>query len=220
LDRRRWGLINLMKIIKIDGTNPEHDKIEIVRRAMKMGSIIVYPTDTVYGIGASIFDEKAVLKVFSIKKRSKTKPLSICLSRIEDIKKVALMDIKTENIIRKILPGPYTLILKKNDNISSLLTAGSDRIGLRIPDNKVCMDLSRDFPITSTSANLSGYDIPESAEEVLEQLGTSIDIMMDAGIYEHAVPSTVIDMTVYPPEVMREGAGNHHLIKSIINGFK
>ena len=220
MDRRRWGLINLMKIIKIDGTNPEHDKIEIVRRAMKMGSIIVYPTDTVYGIGANIFDEKAVLKVFSIKKRSKTKPLSICLSRIEDIKKVALMDIKTENIIRKILPGPYTLILKKNDNISSLLTAGSDRIGLRIPDNKVCMDLSRDFPITSTSANLSGYDIPESAEEVLEQLGTSIDIMMDAGIYEHAVPSTVIDMTVYPPEVMREGAGNHHLIKSIINGFK
>ncbi len=220
MDRRRWGLINLMKIIKIDGTNPEHDKIEIVRRAMKKGSIIVYPTDTVYGIGANIFDEKAVLKVFSIKKRSITKPLSICLSRIEDIKKVALMDIKTENIIRKILPGPYTLILKKNDNISSLLTAGSDRIGLRIPDNKVCMDLSRDFPITSTSANLSGYDIPESAEEVLEQLGTSIDIMMDAGIYEHAVPSTVIDMTVYPPEVMREGAGNHQLIKSIINGFK
>ena len=209
-----------MKIIKIDGTNPEPDKIEIVRGALKMGSIIVYPTDTVYGIGANIFDEKAILKVFSIKKRSRTKPLSICLSRIEDIKKVALMDIKTENIIRKILPGPYTLILKKNDNISSLLTAGSDRIGLRIPDNKVCMDLSRDFPITSTSANLSGYDIPESAEEVLEQLGTSIDIMMDAGIYEHAVPSTVIDMTVYPPEVMREGAGNHHLIKSIINGFK
>ena len=209
-----------MKIIKIDGTNPEHDKIEIVRGALKMGSIIVYPTDTVYGIGANIFDEKAILKVFSIKKRSRTKPLSICLSRIEDIKKVALMDIKTENIISKILPGPYTLILKKNDNISSLLTAGSDRIGLRIPDNKVCMDLSRDFPITSTSANLSGYDIPESAEEVLEQLGTSIDIMMDAGIYEHAVPSTVIDMTVYPPEVMREGAGNNHLIKSIINGFK
>lgn len=212
-------MINLMKIIKIDGTNPEPDKIEIVRGALKMGSIIVYPTDTVYGIGANIFDEKAILKVFSIKKRSRTKPLSICLSRIEDIKKVALMDIKIENIIRKILPGPYTLILKKNDNISSLLTAGSDRIGLRIPDNKVCMDLSRDFPITSTSANLSGYDIPESAEEVLEQLGTSIDIMMDAGVCEHAVPSTVIDMTVYPPKVMREGAGNHHFIKSIINGL-
>ena len=219
MDRRRWGLINLMKIIKIDGTNPEPDKIEIVRRAMKMGSIIVYPTDTVYGIGANIFDEKAILKVYSIKKRSRTKPLSICLSKIEDIKKVALMDIKTENIIRKILPGPYTLILKKNDKISSLLTAGSDRIGLRIPDNKVCRDLTRDFPITSTSANLSGHDIPESAEEVLEQLGTSIDIMMDTCVYEHAVPSTVIDMTVYPPEVMREGAGNNHLIKSIINDF-
>ncbi len=80
---------------------------------MKKGSIIVYPTDTVYGIGANIFDEKAILKVFSIKKRSKNKPLSICVSRIQDIKKIAYMDLKTEEIAAKILPGPFTLILKK-----------------------------------------------------------------------------------------------------------
>jgi L-threonylcarbamoyladenylate synthase len=70
------------------------------------------------------------------------------------------------------------------------------------------MDLSKEFPITSTSANLSGYDIPESVEGVLKQLGSSIDIMMDAGICKHGIPSTVIDMTVYPPKVLREGAGN------------
>ena len=208
-----------MKIILIDSADPEYDKIEIARMAMEQGLIVVYPTDTVYGLGANIFDKKALLKVFSVKKRSINKPVSVCLSRVEDIHMVAHMDAETEEIIRKILPGPYTLILKKNDKISSLLTAGSDRIGLRIPDNKVCSDLTRDFPITSTSANLSGHDIPESAEEVLEQLGTSIDIMMDTCVYEHAVPSTVIDMTVYPPEVMREGAGNNHLIKSIINDF-
>ena len=196
-----------MKIIKIDGTNPEPDKIKIARMAMKKGSIIIYPTDTVYGIGANVFDEEAILKVFSIKKRPLNKPLSICISRIEDIKHVAKMDGKIETIIRNILPGPFTIILKKNDNISSLLTAGSDKIGIRIPDNNVCMDLSRDFPITSTSANLSGYDIPESADEVLNQLGSSVDIMMDAGICKHGIPSTVIDMTVYPPKVLREGAG-------------
>jgi L-threonylcarbamoyladenylate synthase len=197
-----------MKIIKIDGTNSEYDKIKIARMAMKKGSIIVYPTDTVYGIGANVFDEKAILKVFSIKKRPLNKPLSVCISKIEDIKHVAYMDTEAETIIRNILPGPFTIILKKNDNISSLLTAGSDKIGIRIPDNSICKDLSREFPITSTSANLSGYDIPESADGVLEQLGSSIDIIMDAGICKHGIPSTVIDMTVYPPKVLREGSGN------------
>ncbi len=209
------GVIDLMKIIKIDGMNPEPDKIEIAKRVMKQGSIIVYPTDTVYGIGANIFNEKALLKVFSIKKRSKYKPLSICLSRIEDIEIVAHMDIKTEEIVRKILPGPFTLILKKKDNMFPLLTAGSNKIGVRIPDNRVCMNLSREFPITSTSANISGHDVPESAEEVLKQLGPSVDIILDSGICKHGVQSTVVDMTVYPPKVIREGAGNDLFRKSI-----
>jgi L-threonylcarbamoyladenylate synthase len=217
LNEINWRLINLMKIIKIDGNDPEPDKIEIARTAMKKGSIIVYPTDTVYGIGANIFDEKAILKVFSLKKRSINKPISICLSKIEDIGMVAQLDVRTENIIRKILPGPFTIILKKNDNISSLLTAGTDRIGIRIPDNRICIDLTRDFPITSTSANLSGHDIPESPEEVLNQLGSSVDILLDGGIYQHRIPSTVIDMTVYPPEVEREGAGIDIFLESVIN---
>ncbi len=114
----KLGVEYLMKIIKIDETNPEPEKIKVAKMAMKNGSIIIYPTDTVYGIGANVFDEKAILKVFSIKKRPLNKPLSICISRIEDIKQVAQMDSKVETIIRKILPGPFTIILKKNHNIS------------------------------------------------------------------------------------------------------
>jgi L-threonylcarbamoyladenylate synthase len=180
---------------------------------MKQGSIIVYPTDTVYGIGANIFDEKALLKVFSIKKRSVHKPLSVCLSRIEDIKMVAHTDIAKDELIKKILPGPFTIILKKNDTIPSILTAGGENIGIRIPDNQVCMDLSRDFPITSTSANLSGYDVPESVNGVLNQLGNSIDIVLDTGLCKHGFHSTVVDMTVYPPKLLREGAGMELLKK-------
>jgi L-threonylcarbamoyladenylate synthase len=209
------GVIDSMKIIKIDGRDPEPEKIEIARNIMKKGSIIVYPTDTVYGIGANIFDEKALLKVFSVKKRPKNKPLSICLSLVEDIEMVAHMDDETEKIIRKILPGPFTLILKKKNSVSSLLTAGSDRIGIRIPDSKVCTDLSRDFPITSTSANISGYDVPESPEEVLKQLGSSVDMIVDAGICKHGIHSTVVDMTVKPPKVLRKGAGNNQLLSMI-----
>ena len=196
-----------MKIILIDSADPEYDKIEIARMAMEQGLIVVYPTDTVYGLGANIFDKKALLKVFSVKKRSINKPVSVCLSRVEDIHMVAHMDAETEEIIRKMLPGPYTIILKKKDKLSSLLTAGTNRIGVRIPDNRDCMDLTRDFPITSTSANLSGYDVPESVEEVFKQLGSSVDIMLDAGICKHRVPSTVVDMTVYPPKMIRLGAG-------------
>ena len=205
----------LMRIIKINEDIPEVDKIEIARNVMKKGSIIVYPTDTVYGIGANIFNEKAILKVFSVKKRPKNKPLSICVSRIQDINKIAYMDLETEEVAAKILPGPFTLILKKKNNVSSFLSAGSDKIGIRIPDNKICRELSKDFPITSTSANISGHNIPESSEEVLKQLGSSVDMILDAGVCKHGVPSTVIDMTIYPPEIIRKGAGYEVFLESV-----
>lgn len=197
-----------MKIIKIDGIKPEIEKIEIARQAMKQGSTVVYPTDTVYGIGVNIFDEKAILKVYSMKKRSTDKPLSICLSSINEIAMVAKIDVKIMDIIKKILPGPYTIILNKNDKIPCILTAGSEKIGIRIPDNDICQGLSKNFPITSTSANISGQTVPESPDEIVKYLGSSVDVMLDAGVCEHGVHSTVIDMTVYPPEVIRHGAGD------------
>ena len=195
-----------MKIVKINSKKPENEKIELAKKVLKNGGIIVYPTDTVYGIGANIFDEKAVQKVYSAKKRPQTKPISICLSRIEEIKEVACINRDTEKIVSKILPGPFTLILNKKERISSLLTAGKDKIGVRIPESRVCKELSEDFPITTTSANISGMKVPDSAEGVAEQLGDSVDLILDAGVFEHAVPSTVIDMTVFPPKILRKGS--------------
>lgn len=197
----------MVRIIKINEMDPENEKIKIARQAMKQGSIVVYPTDTVYGIGANIFDEKAIYKVYSIKKRAPDKPLSICLSSIKDLGMVAHLDQRTSKIARKILPGPYTLILKKKDDVPSILTAGSDYVGVRIPDNKICQQLAVDFPISSTSANLSGQTVPESPEDILKQLGPNVDVLLDAGVCKHGVPSTVIDMTVYPPKIIRKGAG-------------
>jgi L-threonylcarbamoyladenylate synthase len=202
-----------MKILKIDGMNPKPDKIDIAKKFIKNGSIVIYPTDTVYGIGANIYDEKALLKVFSIKRRPINKALSICLSKIEDIELVANLNSETEDMVRKILPGPFTLILKKKTDVSSVLTGGSNFVGIRIPDNKVCKDLSSDFPITSTSANLSGYPVPESPDDVIKQLDSSIDLLLDAGICKDGLPSTVIDMTVYPPKVKRKGAGDQIISK-------
>jgi L-threonylcarbamoyladenylate synthase len=195
-----------MKILKINANNPEKDKIKAAVNILKRGCTVVYPTDTVYGIGANIFDIESVKKVYFIKKRSPNKPISICVSKIDDIHKVACMDENTEKMVEKILPGPFTILLKKRREVSSILTAGGEKIGIRIPDNKICMELSRKFPITTTSANISGEKIPESIDGVLKQLDNNLDLILDAGICRHGIHSTVIDMTVYPPKLVRKGA--------------
>jgi L-threonylcarbamoyladenylate synthase len=195
-----------MKILKIDPNNPEKEKIKAAIDVLKSSGTIVYPTDTVYGIGANVFDIKAVEKVYSIKKRSQNKPISVCVSKIEDIHKIAHMDENTEKLVKKILPGPFTIILKKKENVPSILTADGEKIGIRVPDNEVCIELSREFPITTTSANISGKKVPESIDGVLRQLDDNVDLILDARICKHGVHSTVIDMTVSPPKMVRKGA--------------
>ena len=194
-----------MKILKIDANNPEKDKIKAAVSVLKRAGTVVYPTDTVYGIGANIFDAEAVQKVYQVKKRSPLKPISTCVSKIEDIHKIAHMDKDTEKMIEKILPGPFTVILKKKESVPSILTSGGEKIGVRIPDSKVCMELASAFPITTTSANISGEKIPESLDGILKQLDGGVDLILDAGVCKHGIHSTVIDMTD-SPKIVRKGA--------------
>lgn len=194
-----------MKLIPINANHPEKEKIELAINVLESGGTVVYPTDTVYGLGANIFHENAVKKIFYLKKRPFNKPLSVCVSKIDDIHKIAYLDKDHEGIVQNYLPGPYTIILRKKEHISPLLTAGMDKIGIRIPDNKVCQELTRKFPITTTSANLSGEMVPKSAEEVSKKLGDDLDLILDAGVSKTGIPSTVIDMTVKPPQILREG---------------
>ena len=194
-----------MKILKINANNPEKDKIKAAVSVLKRAGTVVYPTDTVYGIGANIFDAKAVQKVYQVKKRSPLKPISTCVSKIEDIHKIAHMDEDTEKMIEKILPGPFTVILKKKESVPSILTSGGEKIGVRIPDSKVCMELASAFPITTTSANISGEKIPESLDGILKQLDGGVDLILDAGVCKHGIHSTVIDMT-NSPKIVRKGA--------------
>lgn len=191
-----------MEIIKINPQKPQKETIESAVNILMEGGTVVYPTDTVYGLGANILSEKAIKKVYSIKKRTYDKPLSICVSQIEDITKYAYLDQRGEEIVNKILPGPFTIILNKKESICSLITAGGGKIGIRIPDSKVCKELTKRFPITSTSANLSGKKVPQSIEEVIEQLDDSVDLILDSG-KTSGTPSTVIDLTSNPPKILR-----------------
>lgn len=195
-----------MKIIKIDTEKPEKDKIEFALNLLRDGGTVVYPTDTIYGLGVNIYDENAIKKVFYIKKRSFNKPLSVCLSQISDINRIAYLDKTKRDIINEILPGPFTIILRKKEFISKLLTAGGEKIGIRIPNNRICMELTKLFPITTTSANLSGKKPSGSVNEVVEQLDDSVDLILDTGKSENELPSTVIDLTLNTPKVVREGS--------------
>ncbi len=195
-----------MKIIKIDTEKPEQDKIKFALNLLRNGCTVVYPTDTIYGLGVNIYDINAIKKVFYIKKRSFNKPLSVCVSQISDINRIAYLDQTKMDIINEILPGPFTIILRKKEFISNLLTAGGKKIGIRIPNNRICMELTKLFPITTTSANLSGRKPSGSVNEVVEQLDDSVDLILDAGKSENTSPSTVIDLTLNPPKVVREGS--------------
>jgi len=200
-----------MKIIQINPQNPEKEKINQAIQILEEDGIIVYPTDTIYGLGANIYSDKAIKKVFSIKKRDHNKPLSVCLSRIGDISEIAYLG-EDDQQLNENLPGPYTILLKKKDHVSPLLTAGSEKIGIRIPNNKICRDLTRKFPITSTSANISGEKVPITAEEVAEHLDDQVDLVIDGGKTK-GTPSTVVDCTKKPPEILRQSNQEFNLLK-------
>ena len=195
-----------MKRVEIDPTQPDFPEIQKAQMVLKEGGLVVYPTDTLYGLGANIFQEEAVNRVYQAKKRSPKKPLSICISRVQDLQRVAHLDLKSFQLANKLLPGPYTLVVKKNPQIPDLITAGSDKVGIRIPDHPVCRVLSMDFPITTTSANLSGKEAPLEVDELINLFQDQVDLYLDAGDAE-PYPSTVIDLTTSPPTILRKGAG-------------
>lgn len=185
-----------MKILKTDV-----DK-KVIREAIKVladGGVILYPTDTVYGLGANIFDRKAVKRVFNIKQRSYLKPLSLLVSSTDAIPLVSRVSINQLNTINKYLPGPYTFILKKSGIVPLYLTSGSSSVGVRVPKSEIACSLASVFPITTTSANLSNKETLDTPEEILKQLNCEVDLVIDAGSLNSRNPSTIIDLTSDKP---------------------
>lgn len=198
-----------MKILKINPNNPEEKKVLKALQVLREGGIVLYPTDTIYGLGVNIKDENALKNLYKLKERSLNNPVSICIPHLEVISQIAYIDVDTMEAISKLLPGPFTIILKKKPHISSTLTAQTEKIGIRIPDIRLCQELCREFPITSTSANISGQKPGKSIKDIKEQLGSKIDLILNAGTIKDDKPSTVIDFTSTPPKILRQGAGNY-----------
>ena len=193
-----------MKVLKTCIDEVDEKIISEAVNVMADGGVVLYPTDTVYGLGANIFDKKAVQRVFKIKNRSFLKPLSILVRDVESIPLVARISTSQKEIISSRLPGPYTFILNKQKIVPRYVTSGLVNVGVRVPDNEIACSLARIFPITTTSANISDDEVLSNPEEILEQLGCEVDLVIDVGDLESAKSSSIIDLTGFEPKIIRK----------------
>ena len=182
-----------MKVLKTSVDALDEKVISEAIDVLSNGGVVLYPTDTVYGLGANIFDNLAVRRVFDIKQRSYLKPLSILVSDVEAIDLVAKVSLSQKEVINNYLPGPYTFILKKQNIVPRVVTSGSAFVGVRVPDNAIACRLASIFPITTTSANLSDEDMPSTPKEILEQLDCDVDLVIDVGPVKSKRASIIID---------------------------
>lgn len=178
------------------------------------GGVIVYPTETVYGLGANALDEQAVMRVFQIKKRPLSQPIFLAVSNFEMLEKVAEIGKEDMAILEQIFPGPVSVLVKKKSIVPDILTAGSPLVGIRYPDHEAALrifDLAG--PITSTSANRTGPPPPVSADTVSPEIQDRVDAVVDGGKCRYAQPSTLLDLQ--KKEVLRPGAGLDKAMKAI-----
>lgn len=177
------------------GINQE--ELKIVIKTLNNDGIIIFPTDTVYGIGCNCFSEKAIQNLFEIKERDYKKPINVLTNNMEKIKKVAKnINAKQEEIINKYMPGALTMILDKKEEVPDILTSNLDTIGVRIPNNKIALEILRNFdlPLATTSVNISGNNPGIEIENFIEEFTNKVDIIIDGGKSKIGIASTIISI--------------------------
>ncbi len=182
--------------------------IELTIRAIKKGKVIVCPTDTIYGLIADAANKEAVERIFKIKKRSKRKPLPIFVKDLKQAKKIARIDKKQENFLKAVYPGKITTVLERRKMEKNIYGVDKKTIALRIPRYKLIIELIRktNYPLVETSVNISNQPPITKIEEIIKHFKNrklQPDLIIDAGNLPKSKPSTVIDLTVSPPKILR-----------------
>jgi L-threonylcarbamoyladenylate synthase len=196
------------KIIKIDPSNTEQ-AFSRCSDVISSGGVIAYPTDTFYGLGADPANPAAVKRLFEIKGRGTDQPILLLLSDAGEVKSwAAEITPQASVLMKRFWPGPLTLVFKAKAGMLPELTAGTGTIGLRVPGSELTRGLLRflGHALTGTSANLSGRPSPGTARETAEAIGDLAELILDGGETAGGKPSTVVDASVDPPRVIREGA--------------
>ena len=191
--------------------NPQNPQKRLIRRAVEIlsnGGLIAYPTDTYYGIGCDILNKKAIARVYKLKRRSKHKPFSFICSDLKNISEYAQVTNYAYKTMRRLLPGPYTFILKGSRLVPKIMLTKRKTAGIRVPDHAICLAIVQELghPILSTSATDPDGVILESLVEIEERLGHALDLIISGGPVP-SMPSSVVSLIDDSPEIIREGQG-------------
>ncbi|MEM0493582.1 MAG: L-threonylcarbamoyladenylate synthase [Candidatus Thermoplasmatota archaeon] len=193
--------------------------IRAALKALKAGGVIVYPTDTLYALGADAYNKSAVEKVFSIKERPLSQPLPVAVASLDEMKKIVEVTPTAERVASRFLPGPLTIVLKRKPGVMDYISGGRDTLAVRIPKNDVALNLLMQVgPITVTSANIHDTKpLPEVSliKKHFDERGKEIDVYLDAGVLND-VPSTIVDLSGDKWVILRKGSITDDMIKDAV----
>jgi len=187
-------------VLKIDPKHPDKEILSHAAKVIRHGGLVVFPTETVYGIAANLLKDSAIDRLYRVKGRPRAKPFTVHIAGLAIIRKMGCKITKDARaLIDKFWPGPLTIILSSKTG---------EKIGFRMPANRVALELIKmsQVPVAAPSANPSGSCPPTSAEEAVRSLDDKIDLVIDGGRTDVGIESTVIDMTTTPPKILRDGA--------------
>lgn len=196
--------------------NPKYINLKEPAQIIQEGGIVIFPTETVYGIGVNGLNETAIKKLYEVKQRPTNKPISLLVNSIEMIEKVAKDITEIEyDLIKRFLPGPLTIVLKKKDIVPDIVTAGFDTIGIRMPENEIALKLIEyaGVPIATPSANISGRPSGTNLKAIMKDFNDKVDYFIDGGISKIGVASTIVQVVNDNPYILRKGKISEEQIK-------
>ena len=195
--------------------------VEKAAELIKQGKIVVFPTETVYGIGTNGLDEQAVKRLYEVKQRPLNKPISLLVSNMEMINLIAKDITEAEyKIMEKFFPGPLTIILKKKEIVPDILTAGQNTVGVRMPRGEIARKLVEyaNVPIAAPSANISGEPSGTNLQEIKKHFEGKVDYFIDGGNSELGLSSTIVQVVDGKPQILRQGSITLEQINQIFLG--
>jgi len=210
-------------LLKVDPLKPDLAKIKVVADIIKRGGLVAFPTETVYGLGADALNPDAVRALFEAKKRPLDNPPIVHVENVEDVDSLAkYVPEKAKLLMKKFWPGPLTLVLERSEAIPDVTVAGLNTVAVRMPRNKVALSLIRlsGCPIAAPSANLAGRPSPTTAQHVWDDLNGRIDAILDGGPARIGVESTVLDMSIDTPLILRPGGVSFEELKNVIEDVR
>lgn len=199
--------MRLVRAVMIEGQAVfDAGALDEILAVLRSGRLVVYPTDTLYGLGADPFQEASLRGLFAAKQRPEGQPVSVVVSDLDAAKKLAVVSPRAESLCRAWLPGPVTLLFRPAPGAPAAIVSAQNTVAIRVPRHPVALLLAKQFgPVTATSANLHGKPSPVECWQAVEQLGEAVDLYVDAGPCPVGRESTIVDLTG-EPRVIREGA--------------